>query len=132
VSRGDAVGGVPAVAAPWSVYGSARYELPLAPNLSGYIMVQESLHSQNPGPFSTNNPASSSNYFPGLHADPTISDLRLQSGLQWPHLEIRLVADNVLDTHPVLQQYSDAPGSGLFYANTVRPRTVGVSGTWSF
>jgi outer membrane receptor protein involved in Fe transport len=131
VEQGTAVGGVPVVASPWSAYGYARYEVPLAYSTSWYVMVEDSVHSHNPGPFTEQNPDSSS-YDPALRADPTVNELRLQAGVRRRSIEVRFVVGNVLNTHPVLQQYPDAPGSSLLYAYTVRPRTIGITGTWYF
>jgi hypothetical protein len=40
--------------------------------------------------------------------------------------------NNLTNAQPRLQQYSDAPGSALLYAYTLRPRTLGLMGNWIF
>ena len=58
--------------------------------------------------------------------------LNLQLGMTRPGVNLRLFANNVTNAQPMLQRYADAPGSALVYAYTLRPRTVGLSGTWTF
>ena len=55
VSRGDAVGALPLVVAPWSVTGSAAYEMAFRDALVT-LSAQDTYNSRNPGPFSSDNP----------------------------------------------------------------------------
>jgi iron complex outermembrane receptor protein len=131
VDQGAVVGGIPSVPAPWSGTVSARYEWPLAGTTSAYLRAEEIAHSHNPGPFTEHDPNSFS-YNPGLSADPAYHLLNLQLGLTWPSFNVRVFANNCANARPLLQRYSDAPGSALVYAYTLRPRTVGLLGTWTF
>ena len=58
--------------------------------------------------------------------------LNLQLGVAWPGVNVQLFANNVTNAQPMLQRFADAPGSALVYAYTLRPRTVGLMGTWTF
>jgi len=131
VDQGTVVGGVPSVPAPWSGTVSARYEWPLAGARAAYLRAEEIAHSHNPGPFTEHDPNSLS-YNPGLSADPAYDLLNLQLGFTWPGINIRLFVNNTTNSQPMLQRYSDGPGSALVYAYTLRPRTVGVMATWTF
>ncbi|HME37458.1 MAG TPA: TonB-dependent receptor [Steroidobacteraceae bacterium] len=131
VDRGTVVGGIPSVPAPWSGTVSVRYEWPLIGKASAYLRAEEIAHSHNPGPFTEQDPNSLS-YNPGLSADPAYNLLNLQVGATRSGLNIRLFANNLTNSRPMLQRYSDAPGSALVYAYTLRPRTVGLLGTWTF
>lgn len=131
VDRGTVVGGVPSVPAPWSGTLSARYDWPLAGTTSAYLRAEEIVHSHNPGPFTEHEPNSLS-YDPSLTADPASYLLNLQLGIAWPGINIRLFANNATNAQPMLQRFADAPGSALVYAYTLRPRTVGLMGTWTF
>jgi outer membrane receptor protein involved in Fe transport len=131
VDRGTVVGGVPSVPAPWSGTLSARYEWPLVGDTSAYLRAEEIAHSHNPGPFTElepNNPT----YDPRLSADPATYLLNLQLGLTRSRVNARIFVNNVTNAQPLLQRYTDAPGSALVYAYTLRPRTVGLMGNWTF
>jgi outer membrane receptor protein involved in Fe transport len=131
VDRGTVVGGVPSVPSPWSGTLSARYEWPLAGATSAYLRAEEIAHSHNTGPF-TELASRSISYDPRLSADPANYLLNLQMGLTRPDVNVRIFVNNLANAQPRLQQYSDAPGSALVYAYTLRPRTVGLMGTWTF
>jgi iron complex outermembrane receptor protein len=131
VERGTVVGGVPSVPAPWSGTLSARYDWPLTGATNAYLRAEEIVRSHNPGPF-TEHEANSLSYFPQLTADPATYLLNLQLGMAWPGVNVRLFANNVTNARPMLQRFADAPGSALVYAYTLRPRTVGLMGTWGF
>jgi hypothetical protein len=107
----------------------ARYHWPLRPGLDVYLSIQDLARSHNPGPFTELDP----NYLyydPRYRADPTFNVINLQVGSNWQHVELRLTVENLLNLHPLLQKYADAPGSQLGYAYTIRPRTIGLSGDW--
>ncbi len=131
VDRGTVVGGVPSVPAPWSGTVSARYDWPFAGATTAYVRAEEIVHSHNPGPFTEHEPNSLS-YDPRLSADPASYLLNLQLGVTRPGVNLRLFANNVTNARPMLQRYADAPGSALVYAYTLRPRTVGLTGNWTF
>jgi hypothetical protein len=131
VDRGTVVGGVPSVPAPWSGTLSARYEWPLAGTSTAYLRAEEIAHSHNTGPF-TELTTKSLAYDPRLSADPANYLLNLQMGLTRRGVYVRIFVNNLANAQPRLQRYSDAPGSALVYAYTLRPRTVGLMGNWTF
>jgi outer membrane receptor protein involved in Fe transport len=131
VDRGTVVGGVPSVPSPWSGTVSAHYEWPLAGTTTAYLRAEEIAHSHNPGPF-TELETKSPSYDPRVSADPATYLLNLNLGLTWPGVNVRFFVNNATNTQPQLQRYTDAPGSALVYAYTLRPRTVGLMGNLSF
>jgi iron complex outermembrane recepter protein len=131
VDRGTIVGGVPSVPAPWSGTLSARYEWPVAGTSTAYLRAEEIAHSHNTGPF-TELETKSTSYDPRLSADPANYLLNLQVGLTRPGVNMRIFVNNLANAQPKLQRYTDAPGSALVYAYTLRPRTVGLMGNWTF
>jgi outer membrane receptor protein involved in Fe transport len=131
VDSGSVVGGVPSVPAPWSGTVSARYEWPLRGAASVYIHGEEIIHSHNPGPFTELDPKAAS-YDPGLVADPATYLLNLQLGITRTNLNVHVFVNNVTNAQPLLQRDADAVGSTLQYAYTLRPRTLGILGTYSF
>ena len=74
----------------------------------------------------------STSYDPQLSADPANYLLNLQLGLTRPGVNVRIFVNNLANAQPKLQSYSDVPGSALVYAYTLRPRTVGLMGNWTF
>jgi iron complex outermembrane receptor protein len=132
VDRGTVVGGVPSVPAPWSGTLSARYEWPLSGATGAYLRAEEIVHSHNTGPFTELETKNSSSYDPRLSADPATYLLNLQLGLTQSRVNARIFVNNVTNAQPLLQRFTDAPGSALVYAYTLRPRTVGLMGNWTF
>jgi outer membrane receptor protein involved in Fe transport len=129
--RGAVVGGVPSVPAPWSGTFSIRYEWLVAAGTSGYVRVDDTIHSHNPGPF-TELDHLYTYYDPRYTADPATNLLNPQLGLKWASLDLKLFVTNALNQHPELQLYADEPGSTLVYAYTLQPRTLGLTANWTF
>jgi outer membrane receptor protein involved in Fe transport len=132
VVRGAVVGGVPSVPAPWSGTVSARYEWPLTGVTAAYLRAEEITHSHNPGPFTELEAKNAPSYDPRLSADPATYLLNLQLGLTWSGVNVHFFVNNAMNTQPLLQRFADAPGSALLYAYSLRPRTIGITGNWSF
>jgi outer membrane receptor protein involved in Fe transport len=116
VERGDHVPGVP------------RYQFSSAVDY-GYPMIAEAkgrlnLNAQWVGP-------SQGTIF---HSDPDFSRpayfvMGGSAGMQWQRFDVTLFVTNLLDQHKVIQR----PNIALVeYGVTVRPRTVGLSGNYSF
>jgi outer membrane receptor protein involved in Fe transport len=131
VEQGTAVGALPAVPAPWSLAAAAEYRIPVHSGAVAYARAEEIVHSHNPGPFLERDPASSS-FDPTQYSDPVTKLLNLHFGVMMRGLDLKVSVINVLNSQPVLQHDSDAPGATLQYAYTFRPRTVALSGTQRF
>jgi outer membrane receptor protein involved in Fe transport len=131
VDRGAVVGGVPHVPAPWTGTMYLRYQRPISAAVVAYVRAENLVHSHNPGPFSELDPRSIS-FSPKYTADPATDQLNLRLGISWAHCDVKMFADNALNSNPVLQRNADSGSSSLIYAYTFRPRTIGVTGTWSF
>jgi iron complex outermembrane receptor protein len=128
--RGTVVGGVPHVPSPWNGTLYVRYQWPLAHG-TAYARAEDIATSHNPGPFTESNPKALGDS-PTYQSDPATNRLNLQLGLSWTHWDIKLFANNVLNSLPALQRNVDAPGSTLVYAYTFRPRTVGLTANRTF
>ena len=96
-----------------------------------YARVEEIATSHNPGPFTESNPRALGDS-PSYQADPATDRLNVQLGMQWSRWDIKLFANNVLNSLPTLQRNVDAGGSTLVYAYTFRPRTVGLTANRTF
>jgi iron complex outermembrane recepter protein len=128
--RGAVVGGVPHVPPPWNGTLYIRYQWPLAHG-TAYARAEEIATSHNPGPFTESNPKALGDS-PSYQSDPATNRLNLQLGLSWTRWDIKLFANNVLNSLPALQRNVDASGSTLVYAYTFRPRTLGLTANWTF
>jgi iron complex outermembrane receptor protein len=116
VERGDHVPGVPR----YQFAAAIDYTHPVLENAAGRF----DLNSQWVGP-------SQGTIF---HTDPDFSRpayfvMGGSAGMQWQRFDLSLFVTNLLDQHKVLQR----PNIALVeYGVTVRPRTVGISGNYSF
>jgi iron complex outermembrane receptor protein len=131
VAEGTAVGGLPAVPAPWSLAASAEYRLPVRWGATAYARAEEIVHSHNPGPFLEADP-NSAVFTTTEFADPATKLLNLHLGMVRDGFDLKLSVINALNSQPLLQHDSDAPGSSLQYAYTFRPRTLALTGTQRF
>ena len=68
---------------------------------------------------------------PGL---PQTRNLDLRAGLRWSGFDLSVFAMNVTDQHPVMFKSRDiaAPFDELYFERSVRPRTIGLTGTYRF
>jgi len=132
VHAGDAVGTPPLVTSPWNLTFSIERRVPLKDGLSVGLRAQDIVHTRNPGPFYTSDPASV-RYAPGLLPDPATNLLNVRADLERDGFDVALFCNNVLDSQPTLLRRNKGDDSStLFYATTFRPRTVGVSASWKF
>jgi hypothetical protein len=74
----------------------------------------------------------SSTYDPDLRADPAIIRLDARLGMRVESFDISLFCRNLLNETPSLGRMHDGLGDPLFFAVTVRPRTLGLTGTYRF
>jgi outer membrane receptor protein involved in Fe transport len=124
VREGEAVGVLPHVVSPWNVAASLAYTVPLANGATAELTAQDVFRSRNPGPFAYDNPASAY-YAPGSVPDPSTNLLNLRVGLRWAHSDLALFVNNTLDARATIQ--STNGGFPVFFATTLRPRTIGLS-----
>jgi outer membrane receptor protein involved in Fe transport len=130
VSRGDAVGALPLVTAPWNVAMSAAHEIAVG-GARLTLSAQDVFHSANPGPFTSDNPMAVT-YAPSRRANPSTNLLNLRGIAVWSDFELSLFVNNVFDSQPTLQVRNHVSTATLLYATTFRPRTIGVAGKWRF
>jgi len=131
--KGDAIGGPPNVPSPWNVTASIDYQLPTIRGVTTHIRAEDTFHSHNPGPFFTDHPASP-RYAPGNRPDPSTNLLNVRASVRWPSFDLAIFVNNALDSQPTLGRRPDNPNVPVtnIVATTLRPRTVGLSGTWRF
>lgn len=127
--RGEAVGTLPQVIAPWNITASVDYSVALAHGVSGKLRIEDIFHSRNPGPFHEDDPTSV-NYNLGIRPDPSTNLVNLRASLNWASYDAALFVNNLFDSQPMLLRFSIAVPE--FITTTFRPRTVGMSVSWRF
>jgi iron complex outermembrane recepter protein len=131
VDKGDALGALPMVAAPWHIVTSVEYGFSLGSGPVATAQVEDIFHSRNPGPFTSSNPASLL-YAPDRRPDPSTNLLNARINATWANMDMALFVNNVFDSQPTLLLRNRCCTDTLFYATTFRPRTVGLSTTYRF
>jgi outer membrane receptor protein involved in Fe transport len=132
VHAGDAVGTPPLVTSPLNLRVAIEHRMPMFGDSRVTLRAEDVYHSRNSGPFYTSDPASP-NYAPGLAPDPATNVLNLQGELKRAQLDFSLRLSNALDSQPVLlKRNKGVDVSTLFYATTLRPRTLTASVSWHF
>jgi len=129
VGRGDAIGALPIVAAPWTITATADYQLQRGTGFTIDLHAQNVYHSRNPGPFTSDNPDAVV-YAPARRPNPATNQLDLRATATWKSAGVTLFVNNVLNSQPTLQRRNYTAIDTLFYATTLRPRTVGLSVIW--
>ncbi len=128
VSEGDRL-----VGAPWTVLVSGEYNFAAIAAHTPYLRVDyQSTTAQTailPGQDPRN--ALNDTTIPGL---PQTRNLDLRAGLRWSGFDLSVFATNVTDQHPVMFKSRDiaAPFDELYFERSVRPRTIGLTGTYRF
>jgi outer membrane receptor protein involved in Fe transport len=128
VNRGDALGALPVVPTPWHIVASTSYAVSTG-DTRVTVRAEDVFHSHNPGPFTSDDPASLL-YAPGREPNPTTNLLNLRLDASWSNVDVALFVNNVFDAQPTLLLRNRCCFDTLFYATTFRPRTLGLSGTW--
>jgi iron complex outermembrane recepter protein len=131
IQRGDKVGLLPQVNAPWNVNTSTNYEIPILQSYKMHLTGEFLYNSRNPGPFITQIPPPGS-YFPGIVADPPTHLFNARLGGTTGKLDVSLFVNNVFNSHPLLAKYQYSYLSDLYIYRTLRPRTAGLSVNYAF
>jgi iron complex outermembrane recepter protein len=126
VQKGDVIGLVPNVPAPWVVTLSGDYNVALTGEITGYLWAEDAYHSKSPGPFSNEIPLGVS-YAPNNVPNPATNLLDLRSGLKWDKYDVSVFVNNALDSHPNLYKQSASQASTLTWYRTFQPLTFGVT-----
>jgi len=137
--------------APWTVFTSVEYKFSVAQGSGYYARVTDDFKSANSGPYlyqfaGNANYAASGAYDPGLHPGPSSNQLDLRLGRNWAGIDLSVFVNNVLDAAPRIvnpqagnSHYvgfdwnsGNAVPSPIFSYSSIRPRTIGITGTYNF
>jgi hypothetical protein len=128
-SNGDALLG-----APWTFTASAEYHFPVWEGRTPYLRLdyQHStaqkalLQGQDP------NNALYDTTIPGL---PIVNNLSARAGLRFSGFDLSVYGNNLTNAHPLMFESRDiayTPTDTLYFGRGMRPRTVGLTGTYHF
>ena len=126
VSDGDRLPG-----APWVANLSAEYDLKEIGGRRPYVRVDYQVSDAQQGLLALQD-LNNGNSDPTIPSFPEIKSLAMRAGVRWSGLDISLFGNNLLDSHPLLITSHDTLASPLYFDHTVRPRTIGVTGTYRF
>jgi outer membrane receptor protein involved in Fe transport len=124
VTEGDRLPG-----APWTFLASAEYSFRATENRRPYLRIDYQYMTAQTAlqPIQNPNNGVSDPTYTGL---PQFQILSLRAGLRWGGTDLSLFAQNLTDSHPVLNHTRDTNTSDLFYDHTIRPRTFGITATY--
>jgi iron complex outermembrane recepter protein len=71
-------------------------------------------------------------YDPGLVTDSSIRLLEARLGMRFGGVDVSVFGRNLLNDAPVLGVNHDAAGDPLYYATTIRPRSIGLTATYRY
>jgi len=122
-ARGEALPG-----SPWSASLGAQYNM-TAWGHEGYIRADYEYSGKSYctiGAYSS----STASYDPSLVPDPAYSQVSARAALTFGNLNLALFAQNIFDAHPQLNLSHQDSATILFEAETLRPRTIGLTATY--
>ncbi len=110
---------------PWNLTAEVQYQAPLTDSIVGYAHVEDRYNSRNNRLVPAEDPTTDS-YDPYVTTNPAVNQLNARVGIRIGQADVSLLANNLLNTHPVLNRYDGLVDitSGAF---TVVPRTIGAA-----
>jgi iron complex outermembrane receptor protein len=138
VKKGDKVGVLPQVVAPWNINATLNYEVAVNGTDKFHASATTFYTSQSPGPFLAQNAPTanqaSPNYYPLEAPDPATHLYNGRVGYTMGKLDVTAYINNIFNNTPNLSKYqaNNTPAFNLISYTTFRPRTLGVSVNYSF
>ena len=97
----------------------------------GFVRADYEFKSHRTRPIPNEDPATE-NYDPGLVPDAAYSQLSARLGFSVDKADFALFVENALDAHPQLNLQHEDSGTALYEAETLRPRTIGVTASYRY
>jgi iron complex outermembrane recepter protein len=114
-------------APPWQITTTVEYSQPLGAG-NGYIRAINQYSSKNKGLISKYDTPATSGYDALGERNDGFNLTSLRVGWRDGTFDVSLFADNLFNSHPQLNNISNAfPTDTTYYANTLRPRTIGLT-----
>jgi iron complex outermembrane receptor protein len=111
--------------APWTVTVAAQYDFTVL-GREGFVRADYEFASKRTAPIPNEDPATAF-YDPGLVPNPPTHQVSLRAGVNVGAWDLALYANNLLNSHPVLNLTHQDSATTLYEATTLRPRTIGIS-----
>jgi iron complex outermembrane receptor protein len=125
VGQGDTLPG-----SPWTVSLGGEYTFSVLAHDS-FIRVDYEYSSHNPNLLPEMDQATSS-YDMGLVQDPATNQVSMRAGTKLGDFDVSLFGNNLLNSHPQLDLNHQDQYTLLYEAETLRPRTIGLTATYRY
>lgn len=125
-TKGDTIPGT----RPWTVNLGAEYDFQIG-RLPAFLRADYEFASRNPWLTPIQDSANATSD-PALVNDPATHLVSLRAGVTFDKLQAQAFVNNLLNTHPVLNLNHQDQFTELFEAQTLRPRTFGLSLSYRF
>lgn len=125
VRKGDTLG-----VTPWQLAAYVERSFGAFNDGEGYLRVEDRYASHDGGRSVNRDDSTAVGFDAYQRFDPAINEVNLRFGLRKSGLDASLFVNNVLDKAPLLSQTHDTSTTTLFYYNTIRPRTIGLTLTY--
>ncbi|WP_044564493.1 TonB-dependent receptor [Azospirillum sp. B4] len=112
----------------WSGHVYGEGEFPVNENVVGYLRADYSFASKN----IQQNTQGTYGYDAGLYALGATNYLSLRAGARFSGLDLSLFVDNVTNSTDVLARNHDGVGGTLYYDQSYRPRTIGLTAQYRY
>ena len=113
--------------APWIVVPTAEYTFPIAAGHKGYVRLDDTFHSKNPGPYNPTTNTASPTFNAYFIPNPSYNQLNIHLGMTWSNWDTSVYALNTLNSHPLLFNSAQQPFTFYGSAFTLQPLTIGVT-----
>ncbi len=123
-NKGDTIPGV----SPWTVTVGGQYDFTIG-GADGFVRADYEFASRNPYLTTAANNATGD---PALINDPQTNQVSARAGMTFGKLEVQVFGNNLLNSHPQLGITHQDQFTALFEAETLRPRTLGMSVGYKF
>ncbi len=110
---------------PWTMTLGAEYDFTISDN-DTFVRADWEYSSHRHRPIESEDPRTEY-YDPGLVPNPSTNQVSLRAGMTVDKYEVNLFVDNLFDSTPQLNLTHQDPFTQLYEAETLRPRTIGVS-----
>jgi|SRR5579871_499118 len=131
VAKDDTIGITPQIPSPWNITASLEYAMGIQSDWKLTYRVEDAFHSKNTGPYASYNPASIS-YAPLIPPNSSTNVINARVTATYKQFDFEAFVNNAANSAPLLNRGQDLVTSTLIYSATLRPRTVGLGGSWHF
>ncbi|WP_066552374.1 TonB-dependent receptor [Croceicoccus bisphenolivorans] len=107
----------------WTGHTYANFETPVSDTMDGYLRVDYTFTSKDTIPSAVG----TFGYDAALYALPGKDFVQMRLGMRKGALDVSLFVDNLTNSRDLLSRGHDTPSATLFYAQSYRPRTVGLT-----